>query len=361
MPPCHARLLPSREQVDIWLASLGADDHIDAGKTVDWGLLPGPFYTPELGAGLGIALAGVYRPTPGDTVSQNSTFSLSGYVSTTGATGINASNYAFFAGDRWRFFLDGTFSNTPTRYWGQGFSAAEHDSNKKTFTSQGLELRPVIYRRLTAHTWLGAGWSLDMQHAAGTDNRQLESTPQGVSVLSSGVSLDLTRDTRDFVPNPRTGHLAEIHYIRYTPGTGSDTRFDEYTLHYSHYQPLSAKSVLAWELFGHFTQGEVPWSCLPLLGDSHRMRGYYEGRYRDKNVVSGQMEFRYHPAWRHGIVGWAGTGTMSPSLHQLDRSRWLPSVGVGYRFEFKPRMNIRLDYGVGKGSSGFYFQVGEAF
>jgi hypothetical protein len=36
------------------------------------------------------------------------------------------------------------------------------------------------------------------------------------------------------------------------------------------------------------------------------------------------------------------------------RRRWLP-------FEFKPRVNIRLDYGIGKGSSGFYFQVGEAF
>ncbi|MDI8083742.1 hypothetical protein MJN69_28740, partial [Salmonella enterica subsp. enterica serovar Kentucky] len=39
----------------------------------------------------------------------------------------------------------------------------------------------------------------------------------------------------------------------------------------------------------------------------------------------------------------------------------LPSAGVGYRFEFKPRVNVRLDYGVGKASSGFYFQVGEAF
>ncbi|MGG5841898.1 hypothetical protein ACQT31_07120, partial [Klebsiella pneumoniae] len=25
------------------------------------------------------------------------------------------------------------------------------------------------------------------------------------------------------------------------------------------------------------------------------------------------------------------------------------------------RVNVRLDYGIGKGSSGFYFQVGEAF
>ena len=52
---------------------------------------------------------------------------------------------------------------------------------------------------------------------------------------------------------------------------------------------------------------------------------------------------------------------MMPSFHSLDDGRWLPSAGVGYRCEFKPRVNVRLDYGIGKGSSGFYFQVGEAF
>ncbi|MFO5976518.1 hypothetical protein ACLBSL_16985, partial [Klebsiella pneumoniae] len=108
-------------------------------------------------------------------------------------------------------------------------------------------------------------------------------------------------------------------------------------------------------------QGEVPWSMMPLLGSDERMRGYYQGRYRDKNVVSGQLEYRRQLTWRHGIVAWAGAGTMGPSLSSLNNGRWLPSAGIGYRFEFKPRVNVRLDYGIGNGSSGFYFQVGEAF
>jgi hypothetical protein len=39
----------------------------------------------------------------------------------------------------------------------------------------------------------------------------------------------------------------------------------------------------------------------------------------------------------------------------------LPTLGAGYRFEFKPRMNVRLDLGFGRNSAGFYFQMGEAF
>ncbi|HAT1681592.1 TPA: BamA/TamA family outer membrane protein [Klebsiella oxytoca] len=361
--PCSAQsLLPDREQIDGWLASLGASDRFDASKGSDWGIMPGPFYSPELGAGLGMAIVGMYRPDPGDTVSQNSTLSLSGYASATGAFGLDMNNYAFFASDRWRFFLDGSLSNTPTWFWGQGFAAGDKDSQKQKYTSRELTLRPMVFRQLTGHAYLGVGWSLAVQHAADTDEPQrLENTPEGVSVFSSGVSVALTWDNRDFVPNPRRGQAADIHYTHYTPGTGSDRRFDEYTLHYSRYHPVTESGVLAWEVNGDFTQGDVPWSMLPLLGSNRRMRGYYEGRYRDRNVISGQLEYRQKLSWRHGIVGWAGAGTMAPSFRRLDNGRWLPSVGVGYRFEFKPRMNVRLDYGIGKGSSGFYFQVGEAF
>ncbi len=106
--------------------------------------------------------------------------------------------------------------------------------------------------------------------------------------------------------------------------------------------------------------GDVPWSMLPLLGSDERMRGYYQGAIAIKCAE--------HPAGvsspayrRHGIVAWVGAGTMGPSVDSLNDGRWLPTAGVGYRFEFKPRVNIRLDYGIGKGSGGFYFQVGEAF
>ncbi|WP_228742052.1 BamA/TamA family outer membrane protein, partial [Klebsiella quasipneumoniae] len=247
---------------------------------------------------------------------------------------------------------------------GQGFHAGDKDNEKEKYTAQVLTLRPTVYRQLIDNVYLGAGWSLAAQNADEMDHNDLpkiENTPQGPSVFSSGASVALNWDDRDFVPNPRRGQYANFRYTHYASGLGSDTRFDEFQLHYSHYHALSEKSVLAWEADGAFTQGEVPWSMMPLLGSDERMRGYYQGRYRDKNVVSSQLEYRRQLTWRHGIVAWAGAGTMGPSMDSLNDGRWLPSAGVGYRFEFKPRVNVRLDYGIGKGSSGFYFQVGEAF
>ena len=104
--------------------------------------------------------------------------------------------------------------------------------------------------------------------------------------------------------------------------------------------------MLAWEIDGEFTQGAVPWNMLPSLGSDQRMRGYYQGRYRDRNLISSQLEYRQKLSWRHGFVVWGGAGTMGPNVRELGSSRWLPTLGVGYRFAFKPGINIRLDYGL---------------
>jgi len=42
--------------------------------------------------------------------------------------------------------------------------------------------------------------------------------------------------------------------------------------------------------------------------------------------------------------------------------RILPSFGIGYRWEFKKNINIRLDYGRGRfNESNFIFAINEAF
>ena len=39
----------------------------------------------------------------------------------------------------------------------------------------------------------------------------------------------------------------------------------------------------------------------------------------------------------------------------------LMSYGVGYRFQVKDRVNLRLDYAIGENESMVYFNVNEAF
>lgn len=91
------------------------------------------------------------------------------------------------------------------------------------------------------------------------------------------------------------------------------------------------------------------------------MGGYFLGQYRDRNVVMAQVEYRLHIAGRQGMVFWAGTGAIAPKPDELASAHWLPNAGIGYRFEFKPRVNVRLDAGFGRRTRGVYLQINEAF
>ncbi|PHM29014.1 BamA/TamA family outer membrane protein [Xenorhabdus budapestensis] len=360
----HADILPDRQKIDGWLEKLGGNNQFDASKKIDWGVLPGPFYTPEMGVGIGVAVVGLYRPDSNDHISQNSSLGLSGFGSSTGAFGLNFTNYNFLANDQWRLFISGTLNNIPTYYWGQGYHAGKNNRNKESYRSQEFDIRPRVLYRVADATYMGLGWNFSSVNASDTDvqaKKYFAQSVGGASVISSGVSAYFSYDTRDFLPNPQHGQTIELIYTYFSPELGGDHHFHVTQLQFSTYHQLSEKTVLAFDNYARFSAGDVPWNQLSLLGNSRRMRGYYEGRYRDKNIFTTQLELRHKLDWRHGVVGWIGTGTLSDTPSKLGDRHWLPSVGVGYRFEFKPRMNVRLDFGIGKDSTGFYFQVGEAF
>lgn len=96
------------------------------------------------------------------------------------------------------------------------------------------------------------------------------------------------------------------------------------------------------------------------------MRGFYDGRFRSKNQVVLQAEYRVPIAWRIGAVGFAGIGNVGDRVHNLNFQELKYSYGGGLRVALnrKERLNLRVDYGWGVGEStshGLYFQLGEAF
>ena len=102
---------------------------------------------------------------------------------------------------------------------------------------------------------------------------------------------------------------------------------------------------------------------LSLLGGQTLMRGYYRGRYRDKDMVVVQLEYRM-PVWRRlGLVGFFGCGDVSDRLSQfrLESFKMTGGFGVRYRIQRQQGSNLRLDFGLSRESSGVYVTVNEAF
>lgn len=115
------------------------------------------------------------------------------------------------------------------------------------------------------------------------------------------------------------------------------------------------------ELHTLFNYGDVPWTMMAQVGVLGRMRGYYEGRYRDRNIMEGQVELRQHIKGRNGIALWVGLANVFPDFKHVYYDEILPNYGVGYRWEFKERVNIRLDFGFTRDNPNFTFNINEAF
>lgn len=99
------------------------------------------------------------------------------------------------------------------------------------------------------------------------------------------------------------------------------------------------------------------------FGSNRDLRGYPVGRYYDDALYALQLEYRA-PLWKRlGAVVFAGVGSVASSLDRLDSAKSLSSTGVGLRYLASPaqRLNVSIDFAVGRDESTLYVYIGEAF
>lgn len=181
----------------------------------------------------------------------------------------------------------------------------------------------------------------------------------------SGFGPVANYDSRDNIFSTTKGHYIEAASLFAFSGIGSDYNFSKSSLDARKFMPLGKekKSVLALNAYAEFSGGDVPFYQLAFLGGGKRMRGYLEGRFRDRHYAMLQSEYRFPLFWRFGGVVFAGTGGVSSEVGDIFND-FRFSYGAGLRFLLDPKegVNIRVDYGLGQGdNSGFYLTIGEAF
>ncbi len=178
----------------------------------------------------------------------------------------------------------------------------------------------------------------------------------------SGVGIQTNYDSRDRLFFPTKGWVAEAFV--YTEGSysGSDFSYQRLSADVSHYQSIG-KNVLALNAVAVLSNGDVPFHQMPVIGGTKRMRGYFEGKYRDNNLLILQGEYRFPLYKRFGGVAFGGFGQVSDKLENIASNPIRYNFGAGLRFTLDQaqHINIRADYGIGYKSTGFYLTVGEAF
>jgi hemolysin activation/secretion protein len=143
---------------------------------------------------------------------------------------------------------------------------------------------------------------------------------------------------------------------------GSDYKFERYLVTYNQFFKLDEKKIMAVRASLNIASGNVPFEGQSVVGGDD-IRGYSQGKYRNDQVYALQAEYRWSFYKRWGLVAFAGVASAVAKLSDIPKNEILPGVGAGLRFRMLPaeKINIGIDYGVGKDDYSITFRIGEAF
>lgn len=332
-------------------------------KKIDFGFIPGPNYSATTGLGLGLLGTATYSADRSDPTLPRSNASVYSNMTTAGFFVVGLRGNHIFPHENFQLDYKVNLSTFSTSYWGMGYANADNDDNETDYRRNRINAMARFMVKLAPNTYIGPFVNYRVTQASDV-NEDFSYLWQGQdkTIHTYTAGLSFTYDSRDFMLNASKGVFVQIDQT-FTPRCFGNGKYNFSTTEatFATYGKLWKGAILAGELHGQFNYGHIPWSQLATVGSNDRMRGYYEGRYNDKNVIEGQVELRQHIKGRNGVVAWVALANAFPDFKNIAWRYTLPNAGVGYRWEFKKRINIRVDYGFTRNGGGFIFNINEAF
>lgn len=354
-------------------------DSIRAHKNVWWSVLGGPSYTPETSFGVGGAILASFRMNKQDTISQRSFLPAGLNLSINGTIVVAGAGTFFFNENRFRIYMNYGYRNEPSHYYGKGFEKAEtieRGDSTTRFHRSYFQLYPRFVWEVRPHFYLGGLFDLNYTKVSDV-NPVMEKDPYFQQFkrkyFNVGIGGLIQYDTRDDVATPTRGMLLGANFKLFGKYLGGAYNYEIIELEYRQFKNIfRPRSTLAWIAKSQIGLGDVPFTELPTFGSPFDLRGYYMGKYRDKSMAYGIVEYRHmfgSPAkyksgnfWaKCGFVAWVGTGTIGET--PFDWNKWKLNFGAGLRFQMQPGKNFRLDIGKEPGQPGMqvYMNMTEAF
>lgn len=281
----------------------------------------------------------------------------------------------FVAGFEWflnnrkkSWILTGTnyWTKFPELFWGIGGNVPK--SAEVRYGANRFELANGLYYRVHSNWYFGV--CQRFQSIYSPEFPQLsDKTTQTYSQLafgiSSGAGLGVLFDTRTNILNPKPGEVfLSVQTMSFGKVLLSDFSFFSADLDLRYYQKTSSKSLLALQVFAQMRSDGAPFRMMGMVGGPIILRGYYQGRFRDNQLVVSQLEWRWTFHRYFGFTTFAAAGNVY-SFDFPDRSGSLKSAaGIGFRVIGDPKSNtfLRLDAAWSRNEDfGFYISFGEAF
>ena len=326
--------------------------------------LPVVYFTPETDWGFGVVSLFSFRFKGESESTRNSQFQFGGAITLRDQLLFYLPFQLYKKNEKYYAFGEIGYYKYSYRFFGIGTDLP--DENEELYNVNFPRARLNLMKLVKLKWYLGARYWFDNYDIVKIEKNGLLDSDnitgsEGGRISSLGfISL---YDSRDNYNYPTTGTYLEVLALPNYSITGSDFDFTRYSIDYVTFLNYN-KNILAFNLYGVSIVGDPPFNEMAFIGGRNKMRGFFEGRFRDRNLAMAQAEYRRHLFWKFGMVAFAGIGVVAHSMDDYNLSNLKRSGGVGVRFRLddEEKIHIRCDFGYGQdGNSGVYLTIGEAF
>lgn len=266
-------------------------------------------------------------------------------------------NSVFFSGSI-------SYEKFPTRFWGIGNN--NKVDNFERYTPAIFNTQFTVQKSITKNVLLGGQFWYRNERLL-SENSEIDlvnSNIDGYETYSIlGLGAVATYDTRNFQYYPDKGEFVKFSFIAASELVGSDYEFVRTRLDARKYYALTGKTILAAQFWSDNVFGDQPFQILPKIGGLDVMRGYFNGRFRDKHAHALQFELRQH-MWKqlYGTL-FMNAGKVSNTYLSNFFANYHYAGGGGFRYRINSaRVHLRFDVALNKeGNTEFYFTASEAF
>jgi hypothetical protein len=270
----------------------------------------------------------------------------------------------YLKNEKYQIELDLKVQDYPDKFFGVGNDNTLED--KESYTSQSAKALFTFLRKIKEGLHLGiqydySRWDITEFKAGGMlADGTIPGSREGTV---SGIGVMLNLDSRDNIFAPTRGEWIEFSARFYNEILGSSFNYSDFKLNVRKYIPVFKSHIIAAQVIVQNQGGNVPFVNMAKIGGAYLMRGYYDGRFRDKRMAVAQLEYRLPLFWRLGVVAFAGIGNVADKWSNFDLPGMKRSLGFGFRYLFdrKEKIYVRMDFGFGVDDNGFYLSIFEAF
>jgi len=334
-----------------------------AQKKVEFFWFPLILYSPETSLGFGLGEGITFKTSRKDTLTRPSKISGTQLYTLKKQLLLNVISDIYTNGNKYHFISNIGFLRFPNSFYGIGNNT---DKTYERYDALFIDLKNTIERRIGKKFFAGITQNyryFDMINYLSYGEFAKKNIPGEEGGHVSGLGLNVSYDNRDNIFYPAKGNFLKLSWILYDKTFGSNYSFRNYTVDLRKYISVYKENIIALQLYAEHGNGYIPFHEMSMMGGAQLMRGFFQGRFRDKNLLALQAEARIHIWSVFSVAVFGSAGEVSPVINQyaLNKIKLAGGAGIRMRVLEKQKINMRIDAGFGKDSYGIYVDFSEAF